>query len=252
MAFVTGLYIIMPKFPPGPIIWDPGSIREIVEKTLQIGKKILNVIIGSDEEVEKSKPLDDKSTVDEMIRMNAALTEYREKVAKESKQLEQEIQEVCKGIFEQIIDSVEFANSEFRFYRIETLQRKLNAYLNEIDGVLAKHISHRISLDDMECINILKMLPGELKGQRMIELNKKIFKEALEELCAKMEVFQKDLSEGMEMTVEDRLCDLENTLQERSAKLKTMEEETQSIQEEKEKYRMQAEWKYSVASMFEE
>ena len=217
-----------------PIPQNPKKIFEIFGRVVKAGKKFFEVLFKGDDGVKDTQPMDsEKSSADDIMKLNSMLLEYRDKVSKESKQVEDEIKEVCKVIFEQIVESVEFANTEYRFYRIETLQRKLDSYLTDIDGVFTKHVSNRISLDDSECVNVLKMLPGELKAQKMAEMKKRVFTETIEDLCRKIEEFQTDFSEGMEMTVEDKLISLENSLNERKVAFNKMTEKTDNTEKEK-------------------
>lgn len=244
--------IMGPKFPLSLPPKNPKKILKIFGRVLQVGKKFLDILLHGDD-VKDVKPMNEKnSTADEIMKLNSILLEYKQSVSKESKELELEIKEVCKAIFEQIVESVEFANTEFQFYRIETLQRKLNNYLSDIDGVFEKHVVKRISLDDMECTNVLKMLPGELKGQRMAELKKRVFNEAICDLCQKMEDFQKDISESMEMVVDDKLKSLEEMLEERRNAFEKMSTETGDIEVEKEKVCLKAEYTDSVIKLFEQ
>lgn len=217
-----------------PPIPNRGKALEILKRVIQAGKRFFDVLIHGDD-IKDKKPMDtQRGTADDIMQLNAALQEYRQSVSAESKELENGIKEICREMFQQITESVEFANSEFNFYRISTLQRKLDEYLSEIDGIFEMHVRRRVSLDDSECEKILKMMPGELKGTRMAELKKRVFREAVEDLCRKLKTFQEDILESMEMAVSYRLDSLENSLEEKKAAYKKLSENTENEKSQKE------------------
>ena len=237
--------------PIPPIIpKDPSKVFGVFKRIIQAGKKFFDVLINGDD-IKEQKSMDTKrSTADDIMQLNSVLQEYRRNVSEELKELETEVKNVCKEVFDQITESVEFANSEFDFYKTAALERKLNTYLSEIDGIFEKHVIKRISLDDTECEKILKMMPGELKGTRMAELKKKVFEEAIEDLNGKIEEFQKDISESMEMAVNYRLDSLENSLEEKKEIFMKLAENTENIKSEKEDICVYSEFKASVAEMY--
>lgn len=239
---------IMPMQPGIPK--DPSKVIGMLKRVIQAGKKFFDVLIHGDD-IKDKKPMDaQRDTADDIMQLNAVLQEYRRNVSKESKELETAVKDACREVFNQITDSVEFANSEFDFYRASTLQRKLDEYLSEIDGIFEMNVMKRISLDDTECEKILKMMPGELKGTRMAELKKKVFKESIEDLSSKLERFQMDISESMEMAVSYRLDSLENSLEEKKAAFEKLSENTENAKAEKEEICLYAELKVSAAALY--
>ncbi len=220
----------------------PEIIGKVFKKIVDIGKKIRGIIFGNGGgDVSEKKPMDPKNgSTDDMMELNAALREYHDTVAVATRELEMLIMDACKEVFEQIIDSVEFANSEFHFYRVESLQRKRDYYLSEIDGIFAKHVAKKISLDNEECAKILRMMPGELKGIRMVELRKQVFRESIEELCQKLDAFFEDISDSMEMSVDSKLDFYLQDIQEKTEIFEKMATKQEDIQAEREKAYMQA------------
>ena len=164
--------MVMP-FPriPLPVIIDG------LKKVAKVGKKVLEILFIGNGQIEKERPLDTKNTdTDNIMSLNAILTDYRQEVKSATIELENNIKGICKDVFEGILESLEFVNEQFEFYRISAFKRKINRFTEEIDGIFEKHTAKRISLDDNECIAILKMMPGDLKGKRMKELKEVVFK----------------------------------------------------------------------------
>lgn len=224
--------------------------KKILERLIKAGKSFFHTLING-EDVKNRAPMDTKNgTADEMMELNKVLLEYRSKVSKEASELEESIAGLCKERFDAIVDTLEFANSDFQFYRVETLKRKLDHFLEEIDGYFGQNISKRISLDDMECINILKMLPGDLKGQRMAELKKKVIQESIGSLCKKVRDFENDFFEGMELSVDSRLEGLEDRIREKRAAFETLEKSNEDTSASKEEVVLNAAYIFSIAGMY--
>lgn len=228
----------------------PGDVFGLLKRVVTAGKRFLDVLIKGDDIKEKAPLNTQNGTVDGMIELSTALSEYRNKVKIESKQLEETIAEVCRNVFEGIIESVEFANADFQFYRIERLKRKFDSFIDEIDGIFERNVGKRLSLDDSECIAILKMPAGELKGQRMAELKKKVFAESVVGLCKRINEFQDEFFESIEMSVDSRLETIEEKLQEKASIFETLTKNTDVLNEQKEKVTLEAGYMISLTSIF--
>lgn len=227
-------------------ISNPDIVFKVLKKVVGIGKRIFERLFNGDD-VKNEKPMDTKNgTTDEIMQISAILKDYREKVLEETGQLVDAMKDVCRDVFVQITESVEFANTEYKFYRVEYLRRKFEWYLSDIDSVFDTYVTKKISLDDADCVNVLKMLPGDLKGQRMAELKKSVFQNAINDLCGKLEEFQRDIIENMENAVEGKMISLENQIEERKKILEEMSVDSDQLQTIKEGVCMDAYYMSSV------
>ena len=68
---------------------------------------------------------------------------------------------------------------------------------NSIDKSIVNHLSKRVSLDDRECLEILKMSSGEEKKQRFSSFTDKVIKEALDALADNVRNSLKDCIDGV-------------------------------------------------------
>ena len=81
---------------------------------------------------------------------------------------------------------------------IEREQRKTE---DKIHGFIVKRIAKRVSIDDDECLTILKLDPGSEKTKQMDAFYRKYLKEAIRELTDLL----RDAMEKQTQIVEDRL-----------------------------------------------
>lgn len=202
--------------PLGKPIFDPEKGLKILGRIIEFGKKVIDYLVGGDDVKDQSAMDTKNSSAEDTMNLNSILLEYRNKVKEDTKPVESNVKDVCKEVFASICDSVDFANSQFQIYKVESVKRKLDNIIEDIDGIFEKHVIKRISLDDERCVDILKMLPGDLKGQRMSELKKEVFKEAIEDICTKLEKFQQDIFDNMEISIESRMEGIESKLLEKT------------------------------------
>lgn len=188
-------------------------------KIITIGKKIIRVIkdlFAGDDETKKQDPLTKDSDLSEVATLNGVLLEYRNQVKHVADELEKDIIAECMEVFNKIIDIFQSANDSYEIYRVERLKRKFDRMINNIPGVFERHVAKRISLDDIECSEILKMLPGETKGERMKSLKKKVFIEAIEDITHKLNEAVEELLEDIDDAIQMRLDTMKNQLEEKA------------------------------------
>lgn len=238
--------------PPLPIPPIPGPLQDIlIELIGRAGRKFIDKVFSKDKTKEKPAYNPEKSEANEVLELNAALMDYRNEVKQATAELEAEIKKECEKVFTEVIGSLEFANEEFEFYRPSRLRRKLDTFLQELDGIFANYTSKRISLDDTECLAVLKMRPGDLKGQRMRELKERVFKESVEEINRRMNSFVNEFFEDMEFSVDHRMSEIEQRLEEKIAAFEIAESDDAKHSGRLEEIILHAEYLRSVFTLSE-
>lgn len=170
---------IPPKIPP--ILG-----YEILKKVVQGAKKIWNKITGKDEiqdNISKQKGIDpNKSQAEDIAELNKLLIEYRSNISADAESMEQNMIVEYADMIEYILDALKEYNKALNVVRIETVKRKFVKVKKSLKGTFAEYINKRISLDDAECITVLRLPAGELKNNRLQELKEKAFIEAANEI----------------------------------------------------------------------
>lgn len=235
--------------PPIPIPHIP--FGKVLKRLVSAGKAFVNTLFNGDDVKSKEAFNEKKSTADDVMQLNAALVEYRNKIQTDSREMEENIRKICDEVFKEILDSLEFANEQYQFYRLESAQRKLNRCLENIDGIFAKHVAKRISLDDTECVAILKMPPSDVKGTRMAELKKKVFEETIQELCRIIEEFQDEFFDGMDMSVNARMTGIEDSIREKTEKFSVFSDDSEESTQKTEKLQLEACYICSLVRLYE-
>lgn len=220
--------------PPIP----PIDISRIISVGKRVFKAIKNLFV--DDETRKQAPLTQHSELSEVANLNGILFEYRNQVKQVANELEREITDECMEVFHKIISIFEAANESYEIYRVDRLRRKFDRMAESISGTFERYVAKRISLDDVECSEILKMLPGELKGERMQNLKKKVFIEAVEDIVGKLNEAVEELLEDIEDAINLRLNMIKNQLEEKTLAYESITCTTQEKENHNEKVQLSA------------
>ena len=232
--------------PPIPL---PGPLPEpVLELLLYGGKKLIDKFLG-----DKTEPLPayspENSEADEIMAVNTALFDYREEVKQAAADLEGEMKKICEEAFTQVIESLEEANEECDFYRPNSLKRKLEYFLQELGSIVDTCVAKRISLDDTECLAILKMRPGESREQRMRELKRNVFKESIGEINRQLNRFTNDFFEDIEFSINHRLSELAERQEELVAAFEIASKDKDEHSDRLENHMIQAGYVMDVVSL---
>lgn len=129
----------------------------------------------------------DTADLQATLKVQNALTEFRTDTQSRSARLENEVVQTSRKHLDAFIDELK------KYNKIKYGNRRLNINLSNIErenrktedkihGFIVKRVSKRISLDDDECLKILKMDAGKKKEEKLDEFYQKVLKEAVIEL----------------------------------------------------------------------
>ncbi len=171
-------------------------------------KTVVNKIFGSSSGSSSGGKTEsyhqDTATLEETIKVQEALSKFRSDTQSRSAKLENAIVKESRQNLDAFVDELRQCN------KIKYGNRRLNINIRYIEqenrktedtihGFIVKRVSKRISLDDEECKEILKLKPGKEKEKKLDQFYKKVLKEAIRELSD-------ELRSVME-TQTDNVCD---------------------------------------------
>lgn len=157
---------------------------------------------GGSTESYDSKSADLEAT----LKVQKALDEFRSDTQSRSAKLENEIIKDSRESLDNFIDElrtynkIRYGNKRLNI-NLSNIEREHRKTEDKIHGFIIKRVSKRISLDDSECLEILKLEPGAEKTKKLDEFYKKVLKEAVKEL---MDVLR-DTMEKQTDIVEDKI-----------------------------------------------
>lgn len=132
-------------------------------------------------------------------RLNEMLVSFSEKYLHDCERLEEqcieETERYCNALIQLIKESLELTKNPPNLKRIE---RNLLKIRTAITGSIKEPLAKCMSLDDSECLRILKMDSGKKKEEEMKRFCKRIINEALDNLGIKVRKAIREQTEEIE------------------------------------------------------
>jgi len=198
---------IIPGIPP---YLDP----EIIKMGLRLLKKVVDfaceVLVG---EVGNKKPVDiEKSNAGELCDVNTLLNKLIRESSYQFDNIEKTIIEEGGFYFEELLQRILLINSKMgkELVNINRFSKKLENINSFISGMFKKHISKRISLDDNECLSILKLAPGQMKTEKLRNFVNVVIAEGLNSTCQELKDRLLDFMEELTELINERIASIES------------------------------------------
>lgn len=178
------------------------------------------------------------ASIAETNRMNKILSEFSLKLADYADDLEENAIKESSLYFNELVNILE-ENKDKKILKINTSKIKRNKIKIEkqIKGSFKKYLSKRVSLDDYECLSILKLDAGIQKKNAMSNFGNRVLKEASYNLCSDIEESLLEQQEYIEECLDGKMEELmiiQNEMIDKFEKLEqAYEEGKDKIDEEK-------------------
>lgn len=136
-------------------------------------------------------------------RLNEILISFSEGYFQQATVIERNCIRLVEDYYDKLIEIIEDApSSEHNAANLRALKSGKRRISKTINGGIKEPLSKRMSLDDSECLSILKMNPGNEKKQAMTRFTHKVIQEALNNLSKNVRTALNEQSDD----IEDYLC----------------------------------------------
>ena len=188
--------------------------------------------IGNEQSYDKQS-----SSVSVTERLDDQLVSFTKEYEKKADELEKQIIKKMEKYYDELIDRVEtLSDYSTGKAEVKSLKRNKGKIQEYILGAIKIPLSKRMSLDDAECLKILKMEKGSEKKKAMSTFCKKVITEAIDNLSNKVH-------ESIEEQIEDIQEYLNNIVEKNEREFLNLKEVYEKIcadedshKNEKEKY----------------
>lgn len=157
---------IMPEIPP---IGSGGNGGKLLKTVIRIVKGIWDFITGSAKGGGDTNSITDDSSLENIDKIVELFSGFKEQVHSRSVEIERnildEISFYLDEIKQMLIDNQNL--SEKYGIKVERIERKIDRIIPHMSGIIDFELSKRISLDNVKCKNIMKMIPGEKKEEEL-------------------------------------------------------------------------------------
>ncbi len=182
-----------------------GAIEKIGEFTgidaiSDVGEAIQDVCSGYSSNVGVESSYDrNTANVYSTEKLNELLMTFSEKSLKKSEELEkrciQMVEDYCDTLIQVLKESSAIIKDTSNLKRVERNRSKIK---RTIEGSVKNPLAKRMSLDDSECLRILKLDSGTEKKKQMKKFSKKVINEAFSNLSVRVRGVLNEQSEDIE------------------------------------------------------
>lgn len=174
------------------------------------------------------------------LKVQQALTEFRTDTQSRSAKLENDIVKESREYLD------EFISDLHRYNKLRYGNHRLNINIKSIEcenrktedtihGFIVKRVSKRISLDDSECLEILKMDAGKAKEDALDVFYKKVLKEAIAELSDELRNSMEAQTDNVEDKIQQRIDSIVDICETKAEEFERIKEVKESDEAEIEK-----------------
>lgn len=157
--------------------------------------------------------------------LSVTLARYSKNIERSADETQNEIEEVVKAFFEELS---QMADKNGISLPKNTIRKERQDALKAQEGFLKRHIAKRLSLDDRECLNILKMDKGYDKERQMRNFADKVMREGKQGLCARVKDIILSLFDSFGDAFDNMIADQNLLLQNAEQSLSSLQDDTPS------------------------
>lgn len=198
--------------------WTGIEILENIGRGIQSACSEVSRDTGKVESYDK-----DMARLEETKQINMILTEFALKLEKKADEIEQTAIKESKVYFEKLVKELSNSKSDTGI-NISKLKRTMDKVEMKIKGNLKLYISKRVSIDDSECLEVLKMNAGLEKETTMKKFSEKILQLGLKNLVDDVRNVIKEQNYIMTDIIEEKLQDIKFNLNKKVEEFSLLEE----------------------------
>jgi len=169
----------------------------------------------------KEAPSYDKktATATETADINYLLVTFGADCEKKADELEDDALYELRQYFSDLIGEIEQSDMKISTKR---LRRSITISEKQVQGKLKRFMARRLSIDDMECLEILSMPSGNEKSKKMNEFGEKVLREALLQLADDVTTFVEEQNEVLEESMNQLMEEQAAAVTEKSQQLSSI------------------------------
>ncbi|MFR1377900.1 MAG: hypothetical protein ACLSTJ_02935 [Clostridium neonatale] len=190
--------IIHTPFPP-----IGGGDGGTIGKIIKVIKIIIDIFKKPSEEAGKTDSVNDNSSLENIDRITQIFSDFKDQVHTKALDVESAVGEEVNFYVEELHEILQENSNKVDKYdiRIKRIERQIDKISSKIKGIIDNEISKKVSLDNAECKEIVKMIPGSKKEQAMNSFLNESVKNALEVCCGEIRSILEEIYEDVETEI---------------------------------------------------
>lgn len=212
--------------------WDSGKWLPVVVKVVNW---IKDKFKATSKEVGEQKPVNNESSIEDITKINEIFYDFEKNVEQDSKPLITRIEEEIQAYADELCFTIEEDEEMLKSANVSTavFKRQIKKLKSSISGKMEYEVSRTISLNNHECRQIMKMLPGKKKIDSMRELLKSAFNNGTSAVSNHIESVIEEIYENFEVLLQNAVEQREKEIKSQVEVLKKLEEQEFEIEENK-------------------
>lgn len=190
-------------FDENPFPKDPKETGKVIEKVINIISAVADWIGNIAGKTGETDPINDNSSLENIDRITSIFTDFRGQAHTKAVEIENAVAKEVNYYVEELHDILDANADKVHKYNIhiKRIERQIDKIASNINGTIDNELCKKVSLDNMECKEIVKMIPGSKKEEAMsIFLNQSV-RSALEACCMKFRSYLEEIYEDAETEV---------------------------------------------------
>lgn len=209
----------------------PGMPTVDIPYLIKLAKQVLEVakdVFGIAKKVGETKQINvEKAEVNDIALVNNIFNEFIVAIEPKINDIEKSALDEMYYYFDEL---KEFLNENeeslsSKGIRINRFNRKFEKIKQNLKGSLRKEVSKRFSLDNVECKEIIKMVPGDKKTKRMDDFFNTVVNDGLVMIIEDLKEKLSDIMDDIEFQVESGIDNIQRNIENQQEILNTLESE---------------------------
>lgn len=170
----------------------------------------------------------EKARMEETIRINKILTDYRLDVESKSDDFERTILKISRNSIDELlaflkrINNKKYGNISLNL-NLDKISRENRKTEDLIHGFIKKRIQKKVSLDDASCLKVLRMDAGQEKNKAMTSFADSIIKASIDQLTKEIRKSLEGQYDNIINQIENRIENVSYIMNDRVSKMKKIE-----------------------------
>lgn len=172
--------IMGPSFPP-----MGGGIGGTIGKIIKVVKTLFSIFKRPSEEVGKT---DSNDSLENIERIMQIFSDFKEQVHSRAVEVEKAVADEVNYYVDELHDLLTENEEKVVKYgiSIKRIERQIDSISSKVNGTIDNELSKKVSLDNFECKEIVKMIPGAKKESAMAGFFDKAVQGALDVCCSEI------------------------------------------------------------------
>ena len=159
-----------------------------IEKIIKVVKTLIGIFKKPSKEAGETDSINDNTSLENIDRITQIFVDFKEQVHTRAVEVEKAVTDEVNYYVEELHDILADNDEKVVKYGIHTkrIKRQIDRISLRVKGTIDNELSKKVSLDNAECREIVKMIPGAKKETAMSDFFLKAVNSALDVCCTEI------------------------------------------------------------------